>query len=277
MHTEKLHKEIFHRNYGLVTDEEQEILRRSTVAIAGAGGGGGISAERIARLGVEHIKLADPEVFEESNINRQYASCYSNVGNPKVYEVAKALRDINPNLRVDTYPEGISEDNIDDFLDGADILVEEIEGYYFRIRALLHAAARKKGIFSMRCDVFGFCSPLYIFSPTGMTFEEFFGVPPAQEIPTDMTDASGVYVEKLLFNKRYPSSYPVDLIPKMVRKEIPFTVLSFGCTLIGTLTSAAVMKILLSRDEPIVVPKAVNVDLYNWEIDIIDFSDHCGT
>ncbi|MDY6836115.1 MAG: ThiF family adenylyltransferase [Chloroflexota bacterium] len=276
MKKEELHKEIFNRNYGLVTEEEQEILRTSTVAVAGAGGGGGISAERIVRLGVEHIKLADPDLFETSNINRQFACTYNNVGKKKVFEVANALKEINPNLQVDVYPEGITEDNIDDFLDGADILVEEIEGYYFRIRALLYKAARKKGIYGLRSDTFGFCAPLYIFAPDGMTFEEFFDLPPAEEIDPKMTDASGIYREKFFFNKRAPNSTPIELIPDVVAKKRPFMVLSFGCTMIGTLTSSAVMRILLKRGEPIVAPKAVNADLYAWEFDIIDFSDHCG-
>ena len=39
--------------------------------MGGAGGLGGYLAVQLARVGVKHIKIGDPDHFEESNINRQ--------------------------------------------------------------------------------------------------------------------------------------------------------------------------------------------------------------
>ena len=54
-----LYKSIFSRNIGLLTEKEQDRLRRSTVAIAGMGGVGGLLAERLIRLGLGKIKIND--------------------------------------------------------------------------------------------------------------------------------------------------------------------------------------------------------------------------
>ena len=51
--------------------EAQNILSKSVIGIAGTGGIGGAMALRLARFGVKHIKIADPENFDYSNINRQ--------------------------------------------------------------------------------------------------------------------------------------------------------------------------------------------------------------
>jgi len=273
---DELYKETFSRNTsGILTEAEQDILRNSTVAVAGSGGGGGISAERIARLGVGGIKLADPEVFDHSNKNRQFGCTTSVFGKKKAVEVGKILQDINPELKVDIFPDGLTKSNIDEFLDGADILVEEVEGYFFKIRALVYSAARAKGIYAVRADTFGFCSPLFVFDPNGMTFEQFFELPPIDEIPDDMADASHVYIEKFLLGKRAPAGYPEEHLAKMTKKEKPFSCLSFGCSLIGTLTCSEVVKILLNKGERVVAPKVMNVDLYNRTIEVVDFSDHC--
>ena len=55
-----LYKEIFFRNGGLISETEQDILRRSSVAIAGVGGVGGLLAERLVRIGIGRIKITDP-------------------------------------------------------------------------------------------------------------------------------------------------------------------------------------------------------------------------
>jgi molybdopterin/thiamine biosynthesis adenylyltransferase len=51
--------------------ESQEKLVKAVVGIAGAGGLGSNLAVQLARMGVRHIKIGDPDHFEESNINRQ--------------------------------------------------------------------------------------------------------------------------------------------------------------------------------------------------------------
>lgn len=51
--------------------ERQEKLRDAVIGIAGTGGIGGAVALRLIRMGVRNLKLADPDQFDITNIQRQ--------------------------------------------------------------------------------------------------------------------------------------------------------------------------------------------------------------
>lgn len=63
-----------------MSEEDVIKLNRCTIAIAGCGCIGGFSAELLARMGVGGFVLADPDIFDVSNINRQCAATYNTVG-----------------------------------------------------------------------------------------------------------------------------------------------------------------------------------------------------
>lgn len=117
----------FTRNVGFVSAAEQEELARKKVAIAGVGGDGGLVAEVLARLGVGHFSLADPEVFEPENLNRQNGSSVATLGHNKAAVIGDLIRGINPTAVVDVYETGVNQENISGFLDQADVLVDETE------------------------------------------------------------------------------------------------------------------------------------------------------
>lgn len=60
--------------------QRQEKLKNATVGIAGTGGIGGQLAQRLVRLGVRNLKLADPDTFDVSNMNRQMGADLSHIG-----------------------------------------------------------------------------------------------------------------------------------------------------------------------------------------------------
>ena len=93
---EPSYDEITQRNIGFVTPDEQARLRGLVVAVAGCGGVGAPAAHYLARLGVGELRLADPEDFEASNINRQFAAYVDTIGVNKAEAVAAELRRINP-------------------------------------------------------------------------------------------------------------------------------------------------------------------------------------
>src|ERR1700721_482305 len=68
------YRERTDRNIGWITAEEQEILRNSVVGIAGTGGMGGLLAATLVRVGIGEIRISDSDVFDVSNINRQFAA-----------------------------------------------------------------------------------------------------------------------------------------------------------------------------------------------------------
>ena len=84
----------------LVGDEPLERLKRARVAIFGVGGVGGYAVEALARSGVGTLHLYDDDTVSESNLNRQLAALHSTLGQPKAEVMARRVRDINPQCKV---------------------------------------------------------------------------------------------------------------------------------------------------------------------------------
>src|SRR5580765_5661131 len=112
------YKESFQRNRGLIGDDEQQTLRNSCVAVAGAGGAGGLHLLTLARMGVGKFHLADFDQFEYANINRQFGATVSTLGRQKIDVMAEQLKAINPEIELTMFPKGVQPDNINAFLEG---------------------------------------------------------------------------------------------------------------------------------------------------------------
>lgn len=83
--------EIFRRNAGLISVQNQARLLDTPIFIAGAGGLGGEVAALLAQLGAGNLYLCDYDVFEESNTNRQRFCDSLTLGLPKAEITANAL------------------------------------------------------------------------------------------------------------------------------------------------------------------------------------------
>ena len=89
------------RNLGFVTEAEQLKLQSSCIFFPGVGGMGGTALECLARTGIGQFIVADIDVFEVSNLNRQIFSDLKVIGESKA-EVAKSkLLLINPELKIE--------------------------------------------------------------------------------------------------------------------------------------------------------------------------------
>jgi sulfur-carrier protein adenylyltransferase/sulfurtransferase len=136
----------FARNIGWVTPEEQAVLRRKRVALAGMGGVGGSHLLTLARLGVGAFNIADFDVFDIANFNRQVGATVSSIGKPKVDVLAAMARDINPELDIRVFPRGVDAANLPDFLDGVDLYVDGLDFFAFAARQATFAACWNFGI-----------------------------------------------------------------------------------------------------------------------------------
>ena len=168
------YREAFSRNIGWLTEREQVVLRRSRVAIAGMGGVGGIHLLTLARLGVGAFRIADLDRFELANMNRQAGAGMSSLGREKVEVMAAAARDINPEVALDAFPDGVNEGNAGAFLAGADLFVDALDFFALEVRRMLFARAAALGIPAVTAAPIGFGTTYFVFLPGGMSFEEYF-------------------------------------------------------------------------------------------------------
>jgi molybdopterin/thiamine biosynthesis adenylyltransferase len=90
------------RNIGFVSAGEQRALREGRVFVCGVGGMGGAAAMALARAGVGHLTIADFDVFETSNLNRQVFAFDDTLGKEKTEVTRERLAAINPEIFVTT-------------------------------------------------------------------------------------------------------------------------------------------------------------------------------
>ena len=98
-------------------------LKAAAVGIAGLGGLGSNVAVALARAGVGRLVIADFDVVEPSNLNRQQYFI-DQLGAGKVAALTENLRRINPYVQIDGYPERLTPDNIPEIFSGCTIIAE---------------------------------------------------------------------------------------------------------------------------------------------------------
>lgn len=165
------YRERTDRNLGWITNEEQDMLRAAVVGIAGCGGMGGFVAAQLLRLGVREVRIADSEVFDISNINRQFGAMRTTVGLSKAFVTARLARNVTDDATLVVYPRGITEESVAQFARGCDLILDEIEFWAIGSRILLHAHARAHGVPLLNCNAVGFGTRLFLFEPSGYPIE----------------------------------------------------------------------------------------------------------
>ncbi|PKN42985.1 MAG: thiamine biosynthesis protein ThiF [Deltaproteobacteria bacterium HGW-Deltaproteobacteria-18] len=107
---------------------EQAALLDSTVLLVGAGGLGGYVLELLARFGVGRILVADGDVFEESNLNRQLLSSVADLGRNKARVAAERVARIAPLVDVQALEIFLDRDNLPRALQGVGVVVDALGG-----------------------------------------------------------------------------------------------------------------------------------------------------
>lgn len=139
-----------------------EKLQQSTVMVVGCGAVGSFAIEALARSGVGHLIVIDFDVVEQSNINRQLFALESTVGKTKVEIATQRIKDINPDIKIDSFNMFFDEHtNLDvkpDFvIDAIDTVQSKIAVYQWCIKNSIPfissmGAARKTEITKIKID-----------------------------------------------------------------------------------------------------------------------------
>ena len=199
------YSDIYKRNIGLFSTDDQQKLRDAVVAIAGVGGVGSYQAVALARQGIGELRIMDPGVFDEPDLNRQYGALVSTLGENKATATTRILKDINPYLKIKTYTEAAkNKAEIEEFIDGAALVIDAIDYAGFGHKQMLHACARARGQYILSSPIPGFGATLMVFSPTGMTMEEYYDAPADPALYKDYI----LSMDKLM---------PTEIIPAVYR------------------------------------------------------------
>jgi len=247
----------FSRTLGLVTRDEMKALQGKTAAIAGLGGVGGSHLLTLTRLGIGGFHLSDSDTFGQENFNRQAGATMATVGLRKVEVMEQMARQINPTLRINVFPQGVTLQNLDEFLSGVDIYVDGLDYFAFEIRAAIFKACYEKGIPAVTAGPLGMGAALLNFLPGKMSFQDYF----------DWRNDDSEVVKAVKFLVGLAPSLPhrrsiVDpsYVDLQARKG-PST--PMGCDLCAGFAGTQVLKILLYRGKIRAAPHSLHFDAYD--------------
>ncbi len=120
-------------------------FRHAKVAVVGLGGVGSWAAESLARSGVGHLVLVDPDDLCVTNVNRQLHAHEGNHGRPKTVALAERLRAIHPGIGLLELQAFYSASTADEFFaDPPDAVIDAIDS--IRAKCHLLAACHERGI-----------------------------------------------------------------------------------------------------------------------------------
>ncbi len=250
----------FGRNLGWVTPAEQRMLRDKRVAIAGMGGVGGAHVLTFARLGIGHMHLADFDDFDLPNLNRQAGAFVGTLGRPKAEVMAAMGGEINPELDIVRFDQGIGDEaTAEAFLDGCDLFVDGLDFFVLDMRRKLFARAYEKGIPAITAAPLGTGTAWLVFEPGKMSFEEYF------RLGDDPLEHQ--YVKFLVGLAPKAAHRPALVSPASVNfadRAGPST--TMGCQMASAVVGAESLKILLHRGRVRTAPAFQQFDPYTGRL-----------
>lgn len=247
------YSEAFSRNIGLISMAEQEHLRRARVAIPGMGGVGGVHLMTLARLGVGNFSIADPDTFEVANFNRQYGATTSSVGCSKVQTMAERALEVNPELDLRVFEEAVTGDNVDRFLDGADLVLDGLDMCAVEARRVVFREAARRGLHAITAGPMGFSAAMLTFGPDGMSFDEYF----------DLYDGQDEISQILHFGiglAPWPTHLPYTDLRHVSVEERRGPSVSVAINLCAAMAATEAVTILLEHGNPRCAPRYTQFD-----------------
>ncbi len=140
---ERYSRQILFKGIGA---EGQRRLLEARVLIVGCGALGSAQAESLCRAGIGHLRIADRDFVEISNLQRQTMFTQQDAEQrlPKAIAAARHLREINSDTQVEPEVIDVNHSNIERLLDECDVVVDGTDN--FATRYLINDACVKHDI-----------------------------------------------------------------------------------------------------------------------------------
>ncbi len=166
-----------------IGEEGQEKLKRASALIIGVGGLGSPAAMYLAAAGIGRLGLVDFDTVDQSNLQRQILYGESVIGERKLDAAWKRLRDLNRNLRIETFNDRFSSRNALPLMEPYDLVLDGTDN--FATRYLVNDACvmqRKPNVYA---SIYRFEGQVSVFDATrGPCYRCLYpDPPPANLVP----------------------------------------------------------------------------------------------
>ncbi|MGA9183863.1 MAG: molybdopterin-synthase adenylyltransferase MoeB [Candidatus Acidiferrales bacterium] len=198
--------------------EGQLNLKQARVLCVGTGGLGAPLGLYLAAAGVGHLGLIDFDVVDTTNHQRQVLFGNGDVGRPKIEVAASRLRDLNPDIQIDTFETHLTSENALDILKDYDIIVDGTDN--FPTRYLVNDACVLLGKPNVYGSIFRFEGQITIFG----------------------------YPDGPCYRCLYPEPPPPGLVPSCAEGGV----LGVLPGIVGTIQAAETLKLIIGKGEPLV-------------------------
>ncbi len=196
--------------------EGQLKLKQAKVLCIGTGGLGAPLGLYLAAAGVGRIGLVDFDTVDFTNLQRQVLFGTSDVGRPKIEAAAEHLRNLNPEIRVDTFETRLTSENALDILKDYDIVVDGTDN--FPTRYLVNDACVLLGKPNVYGSIFRFEGQITVFGDPGGP----------------------------CYRCLYPEPPPPGLVPSCAEGGV----LGVLPGIVGTIQAAETLKLIIGKGEP---------------------------
>jgi len=175
------HEEILRYSRHLILPDVgvggQRKLKAARVLLVGAGGLGSPAALYLAAAGVGTLGLVDFDVVDKTNLQRQIIHGTSTVGRPKLESATQRIRDLNPNVRVETFETRLTSANALDIIRQFDVVADGTDN--FPTRYLVNDACVLLGKPNAYGSIFRFEGQASVFSAReGPCYRCLYSEPP---------------------------------------------------------------------------------------------------
>jgi sulfur-carrier protein adenylyltransferase/sulfurtransferase len=147
-----------------VGEEGQQKLLDSRVLLIGAGGLGSPASLYLAAAGVGTLGIIDPDVVDDSNLQRQIVHSTERLGEPKVASAQRTIEALNPDVTVVPFQERLDSENVERILaHGWDVIVDGTDN--FPTRYLVNDASVWHGVPVVHGSIYRFEGQVTVFDP----------------------------------------------------------------------------------------------------------------
>lgn len=178
------------KNFHSLTLAEQGRICESRVLVCGCGGLGGVLINLLARAGVGTLRFVDGDVFNPSNLNRQWFCDTQELSRPKAEVAGAHVRAINPLIEVEVFSTFMDQDNVGDLVGGMDLVMDALDNLPGRF--LLAEAAKHTGVPFIHAAATGWWGQVSTFLPESfLSLHDIYGREGEQDAAEDSLGVLG--------------------------------------------------------------------------------------